>query len=286
MSSPMRFHTRSHACAAIAVAALAFLFAWASPQAASARVPKNFWGVVPQVLPSDGHFARIRRGGVDSVRITIAWQNVEPAKGTFNWSAVDTAVARAARHRIELLPAVWGSPSWVAKSTLALPVGSAKQRRAWSGFLKSLVHRYGPRGSFWAANPGIPRRPIRIWQIWNEENFFYFTKRPSPTKYAKLVKISHRAIHSADRRARSSSEACSRCRPSDRRRPTRRGRSSTSCTGALRDQAELRWHRAAPLLALLHLPEGDDQPGAKRVEAPSRRSHRPLDHRGRLGIRA
>jgi hypothetical protein len=83
-----------------------------------------------------------------------------------------------------------------------MPVGSAKQRRAWSGFLKTLVRRYGPRGSFWAANPGIPRRPIRIWQAWNEENFFYFTKRPSPTKYAKLVKISHRAIHAADRHAR------------------------------------------------------------------------------------
>jgi polysaccharide biosynthesis protein PslG len=202
MSSFTRFNTRSYACAAIAAATLALLLAWASPQAASARVPAKFWGVVPQALPSDSHFARIKRGGVDSVRLTVAWSGVEPAKGSYNWSGVDTAVARAARHRLELLPAVWGSPSWVAKDQLSLPVGSAKQRRAWSGFLKTLIRRYGPKGSFWAANPGVPRRPIRTWQIWVEENFFYFTKRPSPTKYAKLVRISHRAIRSADRRAR------------------------------------------------------------------------------------
>ncbi len=202
MSSPPRLQARSCACAALAVAALALIMAWASPQAASARVPAKFWGVVPQVLPSDAHFARIRRGGVDSVRLTIAWQNVEPAKGSLSWSGLDEAVRRASRHRLEVLPAVWGTPSWVARNELSLPVGSAKQRRAWAGFLKKLVRRYGPRGSFWAANPGVPRRPIRIWQVWNEENYFYFTKRPSPTKYAKLVKISHRAIRSADRHAR------------------------------------------------------------------------------------
>ena len=40
--------------------------------------------------------------------------------------------------------------------------------------------------------------PIRTWQIWNEANFFYFAYPVSPSRYAKLVKISSQAIKSAD----------------------------------------------------------------------------------------
>ena len=69
-------------------------------------------------------------------------------------------------------------------------------------FVKTLVNRYGPKGSFWGANPSVPRNPIRNWQIWIEENFFYFAAKPSPAKYGKLVKISHRALAGADRGAK------------------------------------------------------------------------------------
>ncbi len=74
------------------------------------------------------------------------------------------------------------------------------------GIRQPAVERYGPRGSFWEEHaPGskdpLPRLPIHAWQIWNEENFFYFTKPASPTRYAKLLAISRRAIHRADPRA-------------------------------------------------------------------------------------
>jgi hypothetical protein len=78
---------------------------------------------------------------------------------------------------------------------------TARQRSAWTSFLRKLVSRYGPGGSFWAENPGVPVRPVRLWQIWNEPNFFYFAKNPSPAAYAKLVKASYPAIKSLDRGA-------------------------------------------------------------------------------------
>ncbi len=56
----------------------------------------------------------------------------------------------------------------------------------------------GPTASFWAENPEVPKRPIRVWQIWNEENFKYFVARPNPAEYGKLVKISYAAIKGAD----------------------------------------------------------------------------------------
>ena len=166
-------------------------------------MPAKFWGVVPQILPSDAHFARIKRGGVDSVRVTIDWPNVEPAKGSFNWSGVDTAVARAARHRLELLPAVWGTPSWVAQNRV-VAAGGKRQADAAPGRASSRPWSAatGRRGASGPPIPACRRGRSAPGRSWNEENFFYFTKRPSPTKYAKLVKITHRAITSVDRRAR------------------------------------------------------------------------------------
>ena len=79
-----------------------------------------------------------------------------------------------------------------------LPVKTGAQRTAWTNFLKLVVGRYGPGGSFWAANPGLPESPIRTWQIWNEENFKYFVVRPSPADYGKLINISYAAIKSVD----------------------------------------------------------------------------------------
>jgi hypothetical protein len=72
--------------------------------------------------------------------------------------------------------------------------------------VRAAVERYGRGGEFWAdhgprSDEPVPRRPIRAWQIWNEENFFYFARPVSPTRYARLLAISQRAIRRADRKA-------------------------------------------------------------------------------------
>jgi len=58
---------------------------------------------------------------------------------------------------------------------------TAAQRAAWAKFLKAVVKHYGPNGSFWKQNPGVPKHPIRNYQIWNEENFVFFTSPRSPS---------------------------------------------------------------------------------------------------------
>jgi hypothetical protein len=40
--------------------------------------------------------------------------------------------------------------------------------------------------------------PIRTWQVWNEANFFYFAYPVSVSRYAQLLKLTSRAIKSAD----------------------------------------------------------------------------------------
>jgi hypothetical protein len=173
-------------------------------------LPSSFWGVVPQATPSAEQFQRLKRGGVDSVRIPIPWGAVQLVEnGALNWSTVDPLVAGAARTGIDVLPFVTGAPSWAVpslwvpgshqtvKAPRNLPATGA-QGSAWASFLKQAVGRYGPNGSFWAENPTVPKRPIRTWQIWNEENFKYFVAKPNPAEYGKLVKVSSPAIKSVD----------------------------------------------------------------------------------------
>jgi len=186
----------------LAAALAVLLLGLAGAPAAGAAGPARFWGVVPQHTLTQAELLRLKRGGVDSVRVPVSWARVMGTPNTFDWSGLDGAVERTARARIETLPFVYASPKWVARPENTIPVRNGKQRRAWMGFLKALARRYGPQGSFWAENPGVPRRPVRTWQIWNEPNYFYFSKRPNPGRYGQLVKISHRALSSVDPGAR------------------------------------------------------------------------------------
>lgn len=188
---------------------VALVVVGASAPAAGA-VPGNFWGVVPQATPSAEQLQRLKRGGVDSIRVPIGWNVVQPiAGGAVDWSGVDTLVKGTAQAGIDVLPFVYGAPPWAVRTVVVdrqhassapktLPVKTGAQRAAWTSFLQQAVGRYGPTGSFWAENPGVPRHPVRAWQIWNEPNFKYFVAQPSPADYGKLVKISYTAVKSID----------------------------------------------------------------------------------------
>ena len=200
--------------ASIAALAITALAAAATAPPAPA-LPGNFWGVVPQLTPSAEQFQRLKKGGADSIRTAIPWAGVQPARGgAFDWSGVDPTIRLAASARIDVLPFLYGAPAWAlpaapvpgsggkVKAPKALPVKAGKQASGWKRFAREAVRRYGPKGSFWAENPAVPRRPIRAWQIWNEPNFKYFVVRPRPAEYGKLVKLSYAAIKGADRGAK------------------------------------------------------------------------------------
>jgi len=198
------------ACVWLAAVALV-LAGSASAAPAAAALPADFWGVSPQATPTFEQFQRLHTGGVDSVRIPIDWHGVETtSSASADFSAVDNLVEGATRAGINVLPFIWDAPAWAVaqapvpgtggqlRAPKTLPVKTAGQRAAWSNFLKLVVGRYGPHGTFWAANPSLPETPIRTWQIWNEANFKYFVVRPSPSDYGKLVQLSYAAIKSVD----------------------------------------------------------------------------------------
>jgi hypothetical protein len=174
-----------------------------SSPAGAAAAPRDFFGIGPQTPLTERDIARMRTGGVGSVRIPVVWGSVQPSpRGDYQWGALDEAVTLTAREGLELLPFVYGTPRWLGRPT-SLPVSSGRQRREWSAFLRAAAERYGPAGEFWlehapGTNDAVPKTPIRTWQIWNEPNFFYFARPASPGRYGRLLKLSDRALRQGD----------------------------------------------------------------------------------------
>ena len=193
-------------CRATAAALLCVLFA-AGPASAASEASR-FLGVVAQTDPSDAEFARMREGGVGTYRMPISWPAVQPSPGaSHDWTATDRLVRDLTENRIDPLPVVYGSPCFVVACDPAdrgqpsprPPIDSPLARQAWTAFLTALVDRYGPGGSFFSENPTVPRRPLSVWEIWNEPNVpEFYAPTPSAEGYAELLRISAKAIGSAD----------------------------------------------------------------------------------------
>jgi len=184
------------------LAILALLVAMLSlPAVAGAREMPSFVGISPQSPSNEGDFELMEEAGLKSVRLPLYWMGVErqsPFLAEPDWSDFDRSVALAAEHGMRVFPFVWGTPPWVAGQPHVEPVRHGWAGRAWASFLRRAVERYGPDGTFWWENPELPFLSIRAWEIWNEENIVTFSSHSDPERYARLLRISGRAIHRAD----------------------------------------------------------------------------------------
>jgi hypothetical protein len=178
---------------------------------ASAR-PDPFYGVVSQTSLRSGDFAKMEKGGLGTLRSIMQWSAIDPtaAAGDYSWTGFDAVVANAARHDLRVLPFLYGTPNWVAHNLDHRKCGVcdtfAPHRKAalgaWRDFVAAAVDRYGPGGEFWAEHPGLPRMPIRAWQIWNEQNSkTFYAPKPSTKGYAQVLQAAASAIRSRDRKA-------------------------------------------------------------------------------------
>jgi hypothetical protein len=205
---------RSHILIAVATVVCALLAFPATGAAAKRKVPFGFFGTVisdkfgsPQVSDAalDQQMALMASSGVESVRFPVNWAATERAPGAYDWSRTDRVVGAAARHRLSLLVNVLLTPRWASSRPNAdfsdtYPPTDPKH---YGEFMRQLVLRYGPSGSFWAANPTLPVAPVRQWQVWNEQMApWMWRKRPWQRSYVRVLKAAYRAIHGADRGAK------------------------------------------------------------------------------------
>jgi hypothetical protein len=186
------------------LAALATLLSLGLPAGATAGVPRDFFGM-SALLPTDNDFERMDNGGLETYRIGIDWRSVQHTrKGGFNWTGPDSDFKQAIDAGLQPAPFLYGSPRFISKSvTTIIPPTSAEDLDLWGKFVAAATARYGLGGDYFTDNPYAPELPVRQWIIWNEQNAraFWFP-HADPEDYAKLVKVSDKAISSVDDTAR------------------------------------------------------------------------------------
>ena len=194
-----------------AAALAALLAATLAAPAQAARTPDGFFGAMwdgPVADASDEeqerHFALMARSRVESVRAAFFWGQMQPSPLPPRFERGDRLVSLAARHGLRLLPVVVGTPQWAKRDSFE--EGSPpRDPEDYAAFLRELVRRYGPGGSFWSDHPELPYRPVREWQAWNEPHLDGYWNEPGdswPPGYVALLKAAHQAVHEVDPGAR------------------------------------------------------------------------------------
>jgi polysaccharide biosynthesis protein PslG len=161
--------------------------------------PRSFYGVMAADDPTSAEAARMEAGGVGTLRITLVWAWVQPDSSTeYDWAHYDQVIGDAARNGIQVLPTIYGSPSWAAVRQNYPPWGQGNVE-AFRAFASAAAQRYGANGIFWAAHPEIPRLPVIWWQLWNEvssSNFWDAT--PKAKEYVDLLRVFREGIKQGD----------------------------------------------------------------------------------------
>lgn len=191
--------------AALLAALLAALVVPVAASAASRKVPRGWLGVTftPSIAARhstyDREFALMKRSGVESVRVAVYWFNVQPKRhGRLDWSTLDALAATAASHGLPLAPVVLGAPTWADDDSMT-PIPVPKDTRDYAAFMTRLVKRYGPDGSYWSSHPGVRRKPIRTWQIWNEvSNPYYWDAKTWYSAYPRMLRQAYDAVKAVD----------------------------------------------------------------------------------------
>lgn len=203
---------RSAGLAAAICAAVSAMF----PAAASGAVPRDFYGVTSQGFIGTEDARLMGEANVRTVRFHLDWRNfqAEPgrcqaraATGVCDWRGLDHGVGLMASAGVRSFPFLLNVPKFVDEDSNVPPIRSKSDRKAWVRFVSALVKRYGQGGEYWRRFfeiefPGSKPLPITHWEVWNEpSDGSYWKPRPKPREYARLLKLTGRAIHRANQRA-------------------------------------------------------------------------------------
>jgi len=123
--------------------------------------------------------------GVRTARIGIPWANIEPVKGTLDWTNADRIVDAAAGAQIQLVADIITTPTWAAVSGAFPPNGRPAEAATYGEFAGRVAARY--------------RGKIAAYEIWNEPNAWQgYSPQPDPAGYTDLLKAAYPAVKAAD----------------------------------------------------------------------------------------
>jgi hypothetical protein len=166
----------------------------------------------PQVLKS---LQSLYKAGGRVGKVDSDWANAElrpPVHGrhTYNWTYDDMMVTEMAQAHLRLEPSLELAPTWArahrpdvlhlqtGKFVVPLPPGPNMYGN-YGAYAKAFMHRYGVKGSFWAANRKLRYLPITTVEIWNEpDNTHNWGPQVNLQDYARMYEALRSAIHSVN----------------------------------------------------------------------------------------
>ena len=163
---------------------------------------------------TDWAFTQLKSLRAGLIRITLDWASVarrrpaeaaDPADPAYNWTAVDNVVAHAAKNKMRVVMAIYGTPRWAGRAKNRLPRRINDLRL----FAFAAATRYSGtyRVEVGENEPERTLPAVRLWLAWNEPNNPVFLKpqwkkvrrawRPqSAYDYAKICSSIWAGVHS------------------------------------------------------------------------------------------
>jgi hypothetical protein len=174
----------------VAVCALAVWLGVLAPGAQSA--PDVRFGIQDDAWLEHGpgtiadRVREIRRLGLDIVRITLRWDEMEPSPGAYDWRRSDRMLNALRAGGVDALVTIWGTPHWAA--TDGVPYSAPRRAVDIYRFARAAASRY----------------PFVLdWTMWNEPNRAAWLKPVSAETYVKrILNPGVQGIKAANTRAR------------------------------------------------------------------------------------
>ena len=130
---------------------------------------------------------QLRKIGVNLTKIYLFWQQIEPSKDHYQWSAIDTFLKQL-KSSDETLISVYSSSAWATKfASETLPASIAKSPDEYYHFIYELVKHCKGKIKLWQ-NDSEPNNPV----YWND----------TPEDFIAQMKIFYRAVKDADPKAK------------------------------------------------------------------------------------
>ncbi len=135
-----------------------------------------------------GTLAALEESGIRWLRFTLPWDDIEPARGQFEWARWD-----ATMHTLAEFPALQPvvvldrSPAWArAAADIDNPLAPPHERADYGTFVRAVAARYGAQ--------------LRYYQVWQEPNIApHWGARPvDPADYLGLLREAAANVRAAD----------------------------------------------------------------------------------------
>ena len=184
----------------------------ASKRTTAGRMIVGFYDDEQLFTRSEWAFKQLKSLRAGMVRVTIDWSQVarrrpatpaDPTDPAYNWSAVDNVVTHAAKNKVRVLAAIFGTPRWAGRGKNRLPRRITDLRL----FAFAAATRYSGTFEVGEGDTLDTLPSIRYWLAWNEPNNPVFLKpqwkrvggtwRPqSAFDYAKICNAVWSGVHS------------------------------------------------------------------------------------------